>query len=64
MYRAILVAALIVTGASAASAQSYRHYGYGYHRPGPVFVVPHRPVFVSPHRRFHRHPGWHRRWGW
>lgn len=71
MYRAILAVALIVAGAGAASAQSYGHRSHGYHRPGPVIVVRHRPVLVPPHRRFgyghyrfNRHPGWNRRWGW
>ena len=78
MYRAILAAALVFTGASAASAQGYGHYGNGGHggpsfyRPAPVVVVPHRPpVFVAPGygygygygHGYRRHHDWRHR-GW
>ena len=79
MKHTALAIALILAGTGAASAQGYGnyggygggHYGPGAYRQGPVVVIPHRHVFVPPHphrwqgyHRFHRHPGWHRRWGW
>lgn len=75
MIRTAIAAAILIAGATAASAQSYGpgRYGPGFHRPGPVVVVPHRRVFVPPPPR-HRWYGWHRynrwygyhrpRWAW
>jgi hypothetical protein len=73
MIRTAIAAAILIVGATAASAQSYgpgRHgydrghgYGHGYHRHGPVVVVPPRRVVVMPPPR-HRWHGWHRHSRW
>ena len=76
MIRTSLAAAIVLAGATAASAHGYGGYGtygygngyangYGMHRPGPMVVAPHRPMFAPPHwRPWPRFNRFHRHWGW